>query len=85
LLLSCVTTSIRCIPTIPRLRRADKYMSTCRTFTYKAILPDILILNRQTGKFACFQYLIYIFSDHEKYDKIGRKPCQIRFLMICVM
>jgi hypothetical protein len=29
-----------------------------RTFTYKAILPDILILNKETGKFACFQYSI---------------------------
>jgi hypothetical protein len=39
----------------PRSRRAE---GVPRTFTYKANLPDILILNRQIGKFACFQYTI---------------------------
>ena len=29
-------------------------------FTYKANLPDTLILNKQTGRFACIQYNILI-------------------------
>ena len=34
---------------------------------------------------VCFQYLMHILSDHEQHDKIGKKLCQIKFLMICVM
>jgi hypothetical protein len=36
----------------------DILLFFCITFTYRAILPDILILNRQTGNFAYFQYSI---------------------------
>ena len=55
----------------------------CRTFTYKAILPDpdISGLNRQTGKSACFQYSTQrVPSKHEKDRKTGRKLCQAMIL-----
>ena len=48
----------------PLLRHADIIVMATPiffygpTFTYKANLPDILILNKQTGKFTCFQYSI---------------------------